>query len=600
MLSSRRGAEGESPGESDGHPATDEPGGAPRAGWRDLVRSTQGHRAVLVRAMSLSLAGGALGLAQPLLANGTIDAFSRGGAYGGWLTLLAAVFIAEAAVSAVAHYLLERTSDGIVLGLRRRIVDRMLRLPMSRYRRHRLGDLITRVAADTTVLRDALAYDLVEVTVSSFVTVGGIALMIWLDPVLFLVVAGIVGVTGGLTLLLLRGIRRSVEDAQDSLGGMSAELERALSAIRTIRVLRAEDRERDRIVRLADKAYHDSVAAARRNAIVEPAMTLAVHGSMIAVLVVGGLRVAGGEASLAELVGFLLYVTYIAEPMAGLFEVFAMLQRGLAALQRIEDVAQLPTEADVLADPVARPVNRPPVDARTPAIAFHHVDFAYEPDRPVLRDVSFSVPRHSQVALVGASGAGKSTIFALIARFYDPTAGRILLDGQDVVRQVGVDECRAAIGLVEQSAPIMHGTLRENITYGKPKATDTEIRRAVELAGLADLLDRLPAGLDTPVGEHGDLLSGGERQRVAIARALLPRPQLLLMDEPSAHLDPTNEAVLLSTLRHITTECTLLVIAHRAATIEAADRVIVLAEGRVAAMGSHDEVAGLIRAVHAR
>ncbi|MEV4049692.1 ABC transporter ATP-binding protein [Amycolatopsis sp. NPDC049688] len=600
MLSSRRGAEGESPGESDGHPATGEPGGAPRAGWRDLVRSTHGHRAVLVRAMVLSLAGGALGLAQPLLANGTIDAFSRGGAYGGWLTLLAAVFIAEAAVSAVAHYLLERTSDGIVLGLRRRIVDRMLRLPMSRYRRHRLGDLITRVAGDTTVLRDALAYDLVEVTVSSFVTVGGIALMIWLDPVLFLVVAGIVGVTGGLTLLLLRGIRRSVEDAQDSLGGMSAELERALSAIRTIRVLRAEDRERDRIVRLADKAYRDSVAAARRNAIVEPAMTLAVHGSMIAVLVVGGLRVAGGEASLAELVGFLLYVTYIAEPMAGLFEVFAMLQRGLAALQRIEDVAQLPTEADVLADPVARPVNRPPVDARTPAIAFHHVDFAYEPDRPVLRDVSFTVPRHSQVALVGASGAGKSTIFALIARFYEPTDGRILLDGQDVVRQMGVDECRAAIGLVEQSAPIMHGTLRENITYGKPEATGTEIRRAVELAGLADLLDRLPAGLDTPVGEHGDLLSGGERQRVAIARALLPRPQLLLMDEPSAHLDPTNEAVLLSTLRHITTECTLLVIAHRAATIEAADRVIVLAEGRVAAMGSHDEVADLIRAVHAR
>ncbi|MEV6823328.1 ABC transporter ATP-binding protein [Amycolatopsis sp. NPDC051102] len=591
---SRRVAGHDNPGECEELPAAEEPGGAPRAGWRDLLRSTHGHRAVLLTAMALSLVGGGLGLAQPLLANGTIEAFSHRAPYGVWLAVLASVFVAEAAVSAVAHYLLERTSDGIVLGLRRRIVDRLLRLPMSRYQQHRLGDLITRVAGDTTLLRDALAYDLVEVTVGSFVTVGGIGMMIWLDPVLFVVVAGIVGLTGGLTLLLLKGIRRTVEDAQDSLGGMSAELERALSAIRTVRVLRAEDRERDRIMRLADKAFHDSLATARRDAIVGPAMTLAVHGSMIAVLVVGGLRVAGGEASLAELVGFLLYVTYIAEPMAGLFAVFAMLQRGLAALQRIEDVAQLPIETDELTSPESPPSTRMPVDAQTPAIAFDNVNFAYKPDRPVLREVSFVVPRHRCVAMVGPSGAGKSTIFALIARFYDPTAGRILLDGRDMVRQMSVAECRAAIGLVEQSAPIMDGTLRENITYGRPEATDAEIRRAVELASLDGLVRRLPAGLETHVGEHGDLLSGGERQRVAIARALLPRPQLLLLDEPSAHLDPANEAVLLRTLRQIAAECTLLVIAHRPATIQAADSVILLDQGRVAETGRHSQVAAVI------
>ncbi|MEV6877480.1 ABC transporter ATP-binding protein [Amycolatopsis sp. NPDC051128] len=594
MLNIRRVSGRDNPGECEEHPAAEEPGGAPRAGWRDLLRSTHGNRAVLATATVLSLAAGGLGLAQPLLANGTIEAFSQRGPYGVWLAVLASVFVAEAAISAVAHYLLERTSDGIVLGLRRRIVERLLRLPMSRYQQHRLGDLITRVAGDTTLLRDALAYDLVEVTVGSFVTVGGIAMMIWLDPVLFVVVAGIVGLTGSLTLLLLKGIRRTVEDAQDSLGAMSAELERALSAIRTVRVLRAEDRERDRIMRLADKAFRDSLATARREAIVGPAMTLAVHGSMIAVLVVGGLRVAGGQASLAELVGFLLYVTYIAEPMAGLFAVFAMLQRGLAALQRIEDVAQLPIEADELASPESPPSTRTPVDAQTAAIAFRNVDFAYKPDRPVLRDVSFVVPRHRCVAMVGPSGAGKSTIFALIARFYDPTAGRILLDGRDIVRQMSVDECRAAIGLVEQSAPIMAGTLRENITYGKPEAADAEIQRAVELASLTGLVRRLPAGLETHVGEHGDLLSGGERQRVAIARALLPRPQLLLLDEPSAHLDPANEAVLLRTLRQIAAECTLLVIAHRPATVQAADSVIVLDQGRVAAMGRHPQVAAVI------
>ncbi|MFE0020321.1 ABC transporter ATP-binding protein [Amycolatopsis sp. NPDC059021] len=569
---------------------------ATRVNWRDLIRVTRGHRAAIGVAMVLALLSGAMGLAQPLLASRTIDEFSNNRPYALLLSLLAVVFFAEAVISACSHYLLERTGEGIVLHLRLRIVDRILRWPMRRYHQHRIGDLLTRTTSDTTLLRDSLAYDLVEASVGVFVIIGGIAMMIWLDATMFLIVAAIVGGIGGLTLLLLAGIRRSVEDAQNSLGGMSAELERALAAIPTVRVMRAENRERDRIGELAHRAYADNIQAVKRNAVINPAMTLAVHGAMITVLVVGGLRVSSGGASLADLVGFLLYVTYIATPLANIFDVFATLQRGLAALQRVEEIAQVPTEDDEATPPaLTRPAGgEHTVNGELPAIEFRNVGFAYEPGRPVLHDVSFTVAHHSHVALVGPSGAGKSTLFALIARFYDPETGHILLDGRDSVEGMTVAECRSMISLVEQSAPIMHGTLRENITYGVPSADPAEVDRAVRLASLEGLVKRLPRGLDTPVGEHGSALSGGEQQRVAIARALLPRPRLLLLDEPTSHLDAANEAVLERTIEHISAESTLLVIAHRPSTIRAADTVVVLDHGRIRAMGGYSEVAHLL------
>ncbi|MEU7133429.1 ABC transporter ATP-binding protein [Streptomyces sp. NPDC046261] len=563
-----------------------------RVGIRDLLRVTQGHRKALFLALALSLVAAAMGLAQPMLATKTINEFSHHRPYLLLTVVLGVVFVVEAIVSACAHYSLERTSEGIVLGLRQRLVGKLLRLPMRRYERHRLGDLLTRTTSDTTLLRDSLAYDLSEVVVGAFVIVGGISMMIWLDASLFLIVLVIVGAIGGLTMLLLAGIRKAVEDAQDSLGAMSAELERALSAIRTVRVMRAEDREQERIGRMARQAYEQNLQAAKRDAVVGPAMTLAMHGSMMAVLVVGGIRVAGGESSLADMVGFLLYITYISAPMANIFDVMATLQKGLAALQRIEAVAQQPGEDD--ATPAPAPVPAPPApDAATPAVELRDVGFGYEPGRPVLHDVSFTVPRNTHVALVGPSGAGKSTVFGLLARFHEPDRGQILLDGVDITTGMSREQCRSMMSLVEQNAPVLHGTLRENIAYARPEATDEELRRVITLASLDELVRRLPRGLDTPVGEHGDMLSGGERQRVAIARALLPRPRLLLLDEPTSQLDAANEAALTRTIEQITQECTLLVIAHRPSTIRAADAVVALESGRVVATGTHEEVARL-------
>ncbi|RFS84562.1 ABC transporter ATP-binding protein [Actinomadura spongiicola] len=556
-----------------------------RVGLRDLVGVTRGHRRAIAVALVLSLMASGMGLAQPLLATRTIQQFSDGRPYVMFAVLLGVVFVVEAVVSGVAAYSLERTSEGLVLGVRLRVVDKLLRLPMRRYETQRLGDLLSRTTADTTMLRDSLAYDLSEVVVGAFVLAGGVAMMLWLDAGLFLIVLGIVGGIGGLTLLLLAGIRKAVEDAQDSLGGVSAELERALSAIRTVRVMRAEVREKERIGRLARSAYEQNLQAAKRDALINPMMTLAMHGSMMAVLVVGGIRVANGDASLANLVGFLLYITYIAEPIANMFDVVATLQRGLAALQRIEDVTRLPSETDraSTATVSAEPANP------SSGVEFRDVTFSYDKGRPVLRGVSFSVPRNAHVALVGPSGAGKTTLFALLARFYEIDGGHIFVEGRDVT-ELSLDECRSRLGLVEQAAPVMHGTLRDNIVYAKPNATDAEVERVVRMASLGDLVRRLPKGLDTPVGEHGDMLSGGERQRVAIARALLPEPRLLLLDEPTSQLDTANEEALARTIAQISRECTLLVIAHRPSTIRAADIVVFLDGGRVVATGTPEEV----------
>ncbi|MFE3172760.1 ABC transporter ATP-binding protein [Amycolatopsis sp. NPDC059090] len=541
-----------------------------RVGLRHLFATTRGHRKNIAVALLFTLVGAGLGLLQPVLAMDTIDAVGAGRAVGWLLVTLIAVFVAEAVTDTIGRYWLERSGEGVVLGLRVRLVSHLLRLPMRLYDKHRIGDLLSRTTADTTLLRDTLAYDLVEMLTGSFVVIGGTVAMLWLSPLLFGIVAVIVGGVGGVTLFVLARIRNATENAQDNLGLMAAELERALSAIRTIRATRAEDRETDRIGHYARTTYQDNVRAARLNSIAAPAVTLSAHGALIAVLVAGGIQVANGALTLSELVAFLLYVSYIAVPSAGLFELAATVQKGLAAFQRVHDMTQLPTETD------HTPLSRTSV-ASAPVLELRDVWFSYHPDSPVLRGVSFTVPRRGHVALVGPSGAGKSTILALIERFYEPDRGTILFNGH----QPSIAECRQRIGLVEQTTPILHGTLRDNVTYAAPDATDEQIRDVLEKTNLTEFVDRLPAGLETPAGEHGGMLSGGQRQRLAIARALLARPELLLLDEPTSQLDAANEAAFARTLDQVAGECALLVIAHRPATVRRARMVIALEQGRI-------------------
>nr|WP_329316412.1 ATP-binding cassette domain-containing protein [Streptomyces sp. NBC_01262] len=264
----------------------------------------------------------------------------------------------------------------------------------------------------------------------------------------------------------------------------------------------------------------------------------------------------------------------------------------MGAYQRIEQALSLPAEPSQ-ETPTVRARTREParqtVSYEKPALALRDIGFGYDPSRPVLRGISFTAPHRRQTALVGLSGAGKSTIFALIARFYEPDSGTLLFDGLPAT-ELSRAACRGRIAVVDQNTHVVHGTLWDNITYAAPDATEAEVRRAVELAQLEGVVRRLPGGLSGMLGERGSRLSAGERQRVALARALLARPSILLLDEPTSHLDTINETALTTVMKDVARECALLVIAHRLSTVQHADRIIVLDEGRAVACGRHEEL----------
>ena len=548
---------------------------------RDLMRLIRGNRRTVAWALAFTVTGTALGLLQPLLTMRLIDRVAAGDAIAPLVGTLAVLFLGQAALEACGQYLLDVTGEGVVLRLRRRLIGRLLLVRIREFDGHRVGDLLSRVGTDTTVLRDMVASSLVQLVTVALTGFGATALMLWIDPVMFLVVAATLVLAGILVTGVMVGIRGATEQALAAVGTMTANLERALGSIRTVRASRAEHREAERIGADADAAYAAGVRSARLGSVVGPAMEIAVNGSFLLVLLIGAIRVSLGSMSVSELVAFLLFATYLVMPLAGLFNALSLIQRGLGSLRRVEDVLRLPVEGGEV------PASLPPAED-SPLLELRNVSFSYG-ERPVLRGVSFTLPRTGQVAIVGRSGAGKSTVVSLIAKFYDPEEGELLFDGADI-RRMDPREHRKRIGLVEQHAPLLYGSLRDNLVYAAPDADDSRIREVLGLVNLDELVRRLPAGLETEVGERGFNLSGGERQRVAIARALLTRPKLLLLDEPTSQLDPINEMELTKVMREVSRECALLVVAHRMSTVRAADLIVVLDEGEVSSVGTHDRL----------
>ncbi|MGW9493765.1 ABC transporter ATP-binding protein [Streptomyces prasinus] len=566
-----------------------EPPEGPRPDTGDLLRLLRGSGRTVGAALALTVVGTVLGLLQPLLTMHLIDRVAADRTFSLLVVALAALFLAQAALEACGQYLLDVTGESVVRRLRRRLVERLLFVRVRELDGRRVGDLLSRVGTDTTVLRDMVAGSFVQLVTVSVTGVGAAGLMLWIDPVMFLVVAATLLVAAVLVAGVMAGIRTSTEQALAGVGAMTADLERALGGIRTVRAARAEPREAERIGADVDAAYTAGVRSARLGSVVGPAMEIAVNGSFLLVLLIGAVRVSGGSMSVSELVAFLLFATYLVMPLAGLFNALSLIQRGLGSLRRIEDVLRLPVEGSEGADPSApAPAAVPSGPVSSPLLDVRGVAFSYG-DRPVLRDVSFSVPRTGLIALVGRSGAGKTTLVSLVEKFYEPDHGQLLFDGEDL-RRVAPCAHRARIGLVEQHAPLLYGTLRDNLTYASPEADEEAILETLRMVNLAELVERLPDGLETAVGDRGFNLSGGERQRVAIARALLPRPELVLLDEPTSQLDPINERDLTGMLRGISRERALLVVAHRMSTVRAADRIVVLDDGRVSAVGTHEQL----------
>jgi len=495
---------------------------------------------------------------------------------------LLAVVVLAALLGGVERYLLQRTAEGVVLSARSGLAGHLLRLPVAEHDRRRTGDLLSRVGADTTLLRAVVTSGLLEVASGAVVVVGAAVAMVLLDPLLFAVTLAAVAAGLGLVLAVSGRVRELSAQAQARVGDMTAAVERALSAVRTIRASSAEGRETVAVVASASAAYDAGVRTARLQALLAPAGTLAVQGSFLLVLGLGGARVARGTITVADLVAFVLYLFLLVVPLSQALQAWTTLQTGLGALQRIEQVRRLPVE-----DP--GPLTAVPLDPTVPLLELRDVEFSYADGPPVLRGVSLRVVRGTRTAIVGPSGAGKSTILALVERFYDATGGSVLLGGVDV-RELPRTQLRGILGYVEQEAPVLAGSLRDNLLLAAPGAAVQELEQVVDAVNLRELVDRAPAGLDSEVGDGGVLLSGGERQRLAIARSLLAAPDLLLLDEPTSNLDARNEAALRGAVDAVATGRTLVVVAHRLSTVVDADQIVVLERGEVVAVGRHDQL----------
>ncbi|MEV0201239.1 ABC transporter ATP-binding protein [Nonomuraea sp. NPDC050691] len=573
---------------------------------KELLSYVRPHRRILVLGGLLGLVGSVAGLAMPLLAKYVVDAFGHGGSIAGPLAGLTVAVVVGAVVSAGGNYLMERTGEGIVLGARRRLVDRMLRLRVADVDRLKPGDLLSRVTGDTTLLRAVLTNGIVNSVGSVFMLVGAVVMMAAMDGVLLLVTLLVVVVIGGMTALIMPRIQRAQQEAQSAVGDMGAVLDRALQAYRTVKANGAEEREIAVVGEAAERARDRGLQVAGWTSLAGVATWMAVQLAFLSVLAVGGSRVASGALAISSLIAFLLYLFYLVAPIGQLVEGAVQLQQGLAAMKRIKEIEDLPAEPVAApAEPVAASIapvaaSSARVDTGSPAperaepvgVRFEDVVFRYGEDRPAVHDgVTFEVPAGGLTALVGPSGAGKSTVFALLERFYDHQSGTILVDGRDI-RDWPLAELRGALGYVEQDAPVLAGTLRENLLFAAPGAAEDELWSAIARTRLDDLVARLPDGLETPVGHRGVLLSGGERQRVAIARALLRKPRLLLLDEATSQLDAVNELRLREVIAEVAVETTVLVIAHRLSTVTGAGRIVVMEGGGVRASGTHEELVG--------
>jgi ATP-binding cassette subfamily B protein len=584
-------------------PAQDD---GPRARFSQLLPYLLEHRGMLVAAVALSILAAAASLSQPLLVSQLITAVQARAPFGILVAALVALVVLFGVLSGFQHYLLQRTGTSVVLSARRQLVRRMLRLPISEFDTRRTGDLVSRVGSDTTLLYAVITQGLVDAVGGALVFVGALVAMAIIDPVLLGLTLLVVAVAITTVVTLSGRIRVASRKQQEKVGDLAAAVERSLSAVRTVRASNATDREIADIERDAEGAWRMGIQVAKISALVVPIANIALQVALLVVLGVGGFRVASGAITIASLVSFILFLFLMIMPLGQAFGAINSVNQALGALGRIHEIVALPGEIDGDAD--ITPAATIQSDA---AISFENVEFSYPisahrteqekllaevigdeaaaHDLMVLRGISFEAARGQRTALVGPSGAGKSTILALIERFYDPAGGVVRLGGVDV-RALDRIELRSQIGYVEQDAPVLAGSIRQNLLLSAPAATDAECVAVLEAVNLLEVLHRNPEGLNAPVGEDGVMLSGGERQRLAIARTLLAAPPILLLDESTSSLDGLNERMLRDAIDAVAANRTLIVIAHRLSTVVDSDRIVVLDHGRIVGVGTHAEL----------
>ena len=483
------------------------------------------------------------------------------------------------------YYLVTWLGERIVADIRKAVYDHVVGLSPTFFETTRTGEVLSRLTADTTLIQSVVGSTASVALRNVLLFIGGSILLVISSPKLTGIVFAMLPVVVLPIVIFGRRVRRLSRESQDRIADVSSQAEESLSAIQIVQAFCHETLDRLRFGRVTDQAFATAVERTRARGWLTALVMLLVFGAVDVVVWIGAKDVIAGRMSGGELAAFVFYAVLVAGALGALSEVYGELQRAAGAAERLLQLLTIQPDIAAPALPVALP------EPSRGEVRFETVTFAY-PSRPepaALTGLDFTVSDGETVAIVGPSGAGKSTIFQLLLRFYDPQAGRVLIDGVDV-KQADPVAVRGRLGLVPQDAVIFAASARENIRYGRPDASDEEVRAAAEAANALDFLDALPEGLDTWLGERGVRLSGGQRQRIAIARAILRDPPILLLDEATSALDAESERLVQAAFDKVMTRRTTLVIAHRLATVMRADRILVLDGGRIVEQGRHEDL----------
>jgi ATP-binding cassette subfamily B protein len=501
------------------------------------------------------------------------------------LALLLVVVVVMAAATYVRFYLVSWIGERVIADLRRKVYSHLLTLSPGFYESTRTGEMISRLTADTAMLETVIGTSVSMALRNTLMGLGALVMLAATSWKLTALVLLGVPVVVGPIVLFGRKVRRLSRASQDRVADLGAHIDESLHEIRTVQAYGHEAEDRRRFEERLEAAFAAAQRRIRARALLISAVIVLVMGAIGVILWIGGHDVLAGRLTAGELSAFVFYAAVVAGSAGAISEVIGDLQRGAGAMERLMEILHTEPEIQRPARPV--PLPEPPVGR----VEMERVTFFYpaKPEHPALYDFTLRVEPGGRLALVGPSGAGKTTVFLLLLRFYDPAAGSIRVDGVDL-RAADPAEVRRRFATVPQEPAIFAASVLDNVRYGRPEATDAEVRAACEAAFAAEFIERLPQGYETPLGERGVRLSGGERQRIAIARAILADRPILLLDEATSALDSESERMVQKALDRLMQGRTTLIIAHRLSTVRSVDRIAVLDQGRLVGIGRHEEL----------
>lgn len=500
-----------------------------------------------------------------------------------WIVLsIVVVFVIRGIAYYGQSYLMNYVGQRVIIDIRKAVFEKLQRLSMSFYDKHKTGTIMSYVTNDVSALQSAMVDNVVEMITETVILVASIVMMIYLDWKLFLVTFATFPVVLFFIDSFGKRIRKSGSRIQEAAADITSVLQEVASSPRVIKSFVREGYEVKRFDKENMNNFRANMKYAQLSSTLTPTIEFVAAVGVSIILWYGGNSVINGSITAGSLVAFLTYAVNISNPIKRLSRVIGNIQKALAAAQRVFDVLDLP---EVIKNaPDAKALPKVKGDVR-----FNDVSFAYNENEEVLSHVSFEVKPGEMIAFVGPSGAGKSTVASLLPRFYDATNGSITIDGQDI-RKVTLDSLREQVGIVPQETVLFNGSVYDNILYGRLDATREEVEAAAKAANAHDFIMQLPNGYETMLGDRGMNISGGQRQRISIARAILKNPQILILDEATSALDTESERVVQEALDRLMVGRTSFVIAHRLSTIKNADKIMVLEKGQLIEQGNHDEL----------